>query len=88
MLIVIVFSASGLLKNDVEDAKVWLSANTHHVEHIDDSIWISRVNFNGTRLPSFNIASSARDLMVVGDEVWLPGLTRKRPRQWPKWKKG
>jgi len=83
VLAVIVFSASGLLKNDVEDAKVWLSANIHHVEHIDDSIWISRVKFSGTLLPSLgsrkagslNIASSARDLMVVGDEVWLPGLT-------------
>jgi hypothetical protein len=35
---------------------------------------------------SFNIASSFADI-VVGDEVWLPGLTRKLPGQWPRWQK-
>ena len=36
---------------------------------------------------SFNIASSFADITVVGDKVWLPGLTGKLPRQWPRWRK-
>ena len=40
----VVFSSSGFLKEDVKPAEVWPGAKTCHIEGVNGSMWIGRID--------------------------------------------
>ena len=83
-----VFSASGLLKNDVKSVEFWLKDKALSRVKLEVAVCrLAVLTFGEELLSLFSIASYFADIIVVGDKVWLPGLTGKLPRQWPRWRK-